>query len=256
MLWGVRALKASDLAELAEIAERVDAAAFEAGVLQLLRRHVGFDVALFRRKRDYGPISEGLDPGLLRAAAPYWPVFVEEWSRVGSLAPVERQQGVTTDLEMYGEQRFQRLTVHRVFAKPAGDIRGASVLSQWQGRTVAHLVLGRGQRGRFQPRELERLRAFSPLIRMAEALRYVQSKCLELAPPPGPAAAAPRAATALSPREQQVASYLALGYSNEQIAAACGTSLYTVRNQLSRAYAKLGVATRAEAVGALLRPPR
>jgi hypothetical protein len=117
----MRPLVASDLAELQEIAERADVAAFEAGLLELVRKHVGFDVALFRRKCDYGAVSEGLDSRLLRSAAPFWPEFVAEWSRIGSFALIDRQQGVTTDLEMYGEQRFRRLLVYRVFAKPAGE---------------------------------------------------------------------------------------------------------------------------------------
>ncbi|MDD9947519.1 MAG: LuxR C-terminal-related transcriptional regulator [Myxococcales bacterium] len=59
----------------------------------------------------------------------------------------------------------------------------------------------------------------------------------------------------LSPRELEVLSYLPLGYTNKQIALALGTSAGTVRNQLSNAYLKLGVACRAEAVGVLLRMP-
>jgi DNA-binding CsgD family transcriptional regulator len=251
----MRALRATDLAEVAELAESGEVIDFEAGLLELLRRHVGFDVALFRRKLGYGQVSVGFDPGLLRSVAPHWPEFVAEWGRTGGLLRLERQRGVTTDLESYGEQGFQRLSAYQRLAKPAGEIRCASVCSVWQGRTVAHLLLGRARRGRFHERELERLRAFSPAIRLAESLLYVQSKCRELAPPvesQQPAAAD----VALTPRERQVASYLELGYSNEQIATACGTSLYTVRNQLSRAYAKLGVATRAEAVSALLRQSR
>jgi DNA-binding CsgD family transcriptional regulator len=255
----MRALRASDLAELSEVAERADVADFDAGVLELLRRHVGFDVALFRRKGDYGRVSVGFDPGLLRAAAPHWRMFIEEWYRLGGEAHVDRHGGVMSDLEMYGEQRFRRLAAYRLFAKPAGDIRCVSLLSRWQGRTVAHLMLGRGQRGRFRDRELDRLRAFAPLIRMSEALRYAQGRVPEAQPslvPATPAALDSARAAVLSSRERQVASYLELGYSNHQIAVACGTSVYTVRNQLSSAYAKLGVATRAEAVRALLRPQR
>jgi DNA-binding CsgD family transcriptional regulator len=59
----------------------------------------------------------------------------------------------------------------------------------------------------------------------------------------------------LTERERELLSYLGLGYTNEQIASACGVSPYTVRNQLSRAYSKLGVATRAEAVAALRGSP-
>jgi len=61
--------------------------------------------------------------------------------------------------------------------------------------------------------------------------------------------AARRAApTPLSEREREVLSYLPLGYTNRQIAQALGSATRTVRNQLSRAYEKLGVGSRAEAV--------
>jgi DNA-binding NarL/FixJ family response regulator len=40
----------------------------------------------------------------------------------------------------------------------------------------------------------------------------------------------------------------ALGYTNREIALACGTSFRTVRNQLSAVYAKLGAANRTEAL--------
>jgi DNA-binding CsgD family transcriptional regulator len=52
----------------------------------------------------------------------------------------------------------------------------------------------------------------------------------------------------LTAREREVLSYLRLGYTNREIAAACGTSPRTVRNQLSTVFEKLGAATRAEAV--------
>ncbi len=47
--------------------------------------------------------------------------------------------------------------------------------------------------------------------------------------------------------------YLHLGYTNEQIGLALGTRPRTVRNQLTAVYRKLGVATRAEAVGLVAR---
>jgi DNA-binding CsgD family transcriptional regulator len=48
-----------------------------------------------------------------------------------------------------------------------------------------------------------------------------------------------------------VLDYLRLGYTNREIGLALGTQERTVRNQLSGVYAKLGVSTRAEAVGRL-----
>jgi DNA-binding NarL/FixJ family response regulator len=53
----------------------------------------------------------------------------------------------------------------------------------------------------------------------------------------------------LSTREREILSYLRLGYTNREIGLALGTSFRTVRNQLSHLFEKLGVSTRAEAVG-------
>jgi DNA-binding NarL/FixJ family response regulator len=57
----------------------------------------------------------------------------------------------------------------------------------------------------------------------------------------------------LSRREREVVELVALGYTNAEIAAALGTSLLSVRNQLSRVFRKAGVTTRAELVGLLAR---
>ena len=145
----------------------------------------------------------------------------------------------------------------RVNQETWAEKAGVSLLSWRGGRCVAHLRLARGH-GEFKAAELERLRAFMPQIQLSETLRYVQSKLPE-------AAAAPTSdvsdeseiwARRLSARERDIVSYLGLGYTNEQIAAACGSSPHTIRNQLSRAYAKLGVASRAEAVSVLARRAR
>ncbi len=53
----------------------------------------------------------------------------------------------------------------------------------------------------------------------------------------------------LTAREREVLDYLHLGFTNEQIGVALGTRPRTIRNPLTAVYRKLGVATRAEAVG-------
>jgi DNA-binding CsgD family transcriptional regulator len=52
----------------------------------------------------------------------------------------------------------------------------------------------------------------------------------------------------LSERELEIARFLALGYSNAEIAAALFLSVNTVKTHLNHLYAKLGVGTRTEAV--------
>lgn len=61
--------------------------------------------------------------------------------------------------------------------------------------------------------------------------------------PPGPGPA-----SALTDREAEVLSYLADGWSNEEIADRLGIGVRTVRFHLDRIYRKLGVGRRTEAV--------
>jgi len=55
----------------------------------------------------------------------------------------------------------------------------------------------------------------------------------------------------LSPREQQVARMVGLGYTNKTIAGVLEISLYTVSTHLRRIFAKLDVSTRAAMVAVL-----
>ena len=60
-------------------------------------------------------------------------------------------------------------------------------------------------------------------------------------------------AVALTTAEHGVLRWVAAGRSNAQIGLCTGRSEKTVRNQLTRVYAKLGVANRAEAVAVHMR---
>jgi DNA-binding NarL/FixJ family response regulator len=60
----------------------------------------------------------------------------------------------------------------------------------------------------------------------------------------------------LSPRETQVATLVARGLQNKEIAALLGTSVDTVRKQTIRIYAKTGVSGRVQLTVLLSRPAR
>lgn len=57
----------------------------------------------------------------------------------------------------------------------------------------------------------------------------------------------------LSGQERQLLDWLAAGRTNAQIGCCAGRSEKTIRNQLTRVYAKLGVVNRSEAVAVYLR---
>ena len=63
---------------------------------------------------------------------------------------------------------------------------------------------------------------------------------------------ASRAHVPLSPREQEIARMIELGYPNKTIAATLGISTWTVSTHLRRMFAKLGVRSRAALVARLL----
>jgi DNA-binding NarL/FixJ family response regulator len=58
----------------------------------------------------------------------------------------------------------------------------------------------------------------------------------------------PSAFSALSPRERELATLISEGLDNAQIAARLAISEKTVRNHITRIFAKLGVETRAQAI--------
>jgi DNA-binding CsgD family transcriptional regulator len=64
----------------------------------------------------------------------------------------------------------------------------------------------------------------------------------------------PRPVRTLTPRERELVAEILKGQSNRAIAACLGTSVQTVRNQLTLLYRKLGVSSRLE-LAARCRPP-
>lgn len=70
----------------------------------------------------------------------------------------------------------------------------------------------------------------------------------------GDDAASRAAGHGLTAREVEILDMVAAGRTNKEIAAACFLAEKTVKNHINRIFAKLGVATRAEAVSLWLRP--
>jgi DNA-binding CsgD family transcriptional regulator len=220
------------------IVEILDAAAvaetwldYEQPLLGALDRTIGFDLAFCVRKAGFGPHSPGFDAGVRRATADRIHDYGCE------LAPMRRdalrRQGVAIDVEFFGRTALQRTRTYRDMIAPH---RGDSTLLVFMGTPEtgeATVVLGR-TRSSFKDSDLQTLAAARSLLVVCE--RAVASR-VSGEPP-----------VALTPRERELLGYLRLGYTNRDIALACGTSFRTVRNQMSKLFAKLEVATRAEAV--------
>ena len=211
-----------------------DAGAFERALLPLLERSVGFDVAFFETK------AAGRPPTVFGAApAPLAPTAEQGARYEAELAPVKRaalaRRGVAVDSEVLGLAAMRARSYYREQMAPVGGRHSLLAYASLRGREVAGFILGRTG-GRFANRDVAGLEELLPSIALAAA---------SFAGPVTPRGIA----VDLSPRERDVLDYLCLGYTNAEIARACGTSPNTVRNQLAIVFRKIGATTRAEAVG-------
>jgi DNA-binding CsgD family transcriptional regulator len=233
-------LSIAHLNEMAAIAAEVsNPASYESELFRVIGGVVGAEVAFFKRNGAAGPVVRGLDAAWL--AAGERSLFDCRHEMDDVLVAARRQGGVAVDLDVLGIRTLERKRYYQALVKPSGGTCTALLPVWWRGQYLTVLVLGQS-RG-FRAREIEQLQRIAPTLQLCEVSRRVWL-------PPAPAGGA-RVVPALTSAEHDVVSYLPLGYSNAQIARARGNTERTVRNQLSSAYAKLGVGSRAEAVAVL-----
>ena len=234
-------------------------AAFEASVLEGLARDIGFDVAFFCGGDGIGEASLGFDAAVRPAASERWAEMSAECLEL--FAPARRSGGVIVDSEWFGA-RLGRLTYYDTIMRPHRGRTTLMAFLECRGVLLGELVLGRCRGSApFSAADGASLRRLVPVLSLSRHayLRGVGKGACDARLAPAGAVAG----VALTAREHEVLGYLHLGYTNQQIAAALGSAPRTVRNQLSSAYQKLGVASRAEAVAWSLgqgaggaRPPR
>ena len=220
-------------------------AAFEASVLEQLDRQIGCDVAFFCGGDGVGEASLGLDPAVRPLATQRWAEMSAECLEM--LTPARRQGGVIVDSEWFGA-RLGRLTYHDVFMRPHRGRTTLVAFLECRGVLSGELAIGRCRGSSpFSEADAAALRRLVPVLSLSRHA-YLggvgKGVCGTRLTP----ARATSGTPALTAREREVLGYLHLGYTTEQIAVALGSAPRTVRNQLSSAYAKLGVASRAEAV--------
>jgi DNA-binding CsgD family transcriptional regulator len=231
---------AADALSLADIAVAAEGAAdYERQALQLIRRRLGFDVGLVVRDDCPGDGSVGVDPAVMRRCAKLWARFAIDATDVVTAAA--RSGGVAVDLDVLGARRLLAASHYRYMMRPHSGRSTALLVLPWRGRPLAIVSIGRCTTT-FRHGELAYLRTLVPTLALCEATLRRPGRT----PAANPDLRA--AASRLTPREREVLGYLGLGYTNEQIALACGNAPRTVRNQLSRVYSTLGVGSRAEAV--------
>lgn len=221
-------------------------AAFEASVLEQLARQIGCDVAFFCGGDGVGEASLGLDPGVRPVATQRWAEMSAECLEM--LAPARRHGGVIVDSEWFGA-RLGRLTYYDTFMRPHRGRTTLVAFLECRGVLSGELALGRCRGSSpFTEADAAALRRLVPVLSLSRHAYLGGVGKGVCGARLSPVAAAADCDPGLTAREREVLGYLHLGYTNEQIAVALGSAPRTVRNQLSSAYAKLGVASRAEAV--------
>ncbi len=218
--------------ELLELAsESLGVEDFRTRVSQHFREWLDADVALLATLEPWGHAPAGFEPATAAALEAHWDAYGRELAPVRASAA---RHGSSSDREVLG-CALERTRVYREVMAPSGGHESLLALPAFRNRLLGLLMVGR------------RRRSFSRAARgrmatLAAGVAVTLTAVL-IAPPVAP--------PELTAAERDLLEYLQLGHSTRDIALARGRSVYTVRNQLSRLYRKLGVANRTEAVGAM-----
>ena len=204
---------------------------YERTLFDTLEARIGFDVGFCIRPDGIGEHTRGFEPAVRRRIEGQLARYATEQALLKRVA--HQRGGVVVDREVLGPAQLMRTRTYREIMLPH---QGRCTLLTYVGPMSAPtslLVLGRTGS--------DFSAAVQACMSQARSLLQVCERALQGATA---AARTPR----LTARERELLAYLRLGYSNPQIASACGTSFRTVRNQLTQLFGKLEVATRAEAV--------
>jgi DNA-binding CsgD family transcriptional regulator len=212
-----------------------DRESYERTVLDHFDRTIGYDVALFVRDRP-GLVTPGFDPAVLATYRERLQVYRDELRPFiqASIAA----QGVGVDTEFFSPRELERTRYKDEVLRPMHGRTTLMGVLVFGGQPVGSIILGRSRPRPFTESDKQYLRAALPALSVAEvATQAAHSRTVK-----------PATRVSLTARENEILDYLKLGYTNREIALACGTSFRTVRNQLSAVFAKLGVTNRTEAL--------
>jgi DNA-binding CsgD family transcriptional regulator len=232
--------------ELCEVAlSATDIAGYRRRALELLSIHIEFDAALFHELSPRVPLARAGIIGLaLEAIAKHTSGWDETALRLQPLLETALHQcGVATDVEAFPARTKSRKEWERRVAKPL-SIR--SVLAGHlchRDRVMSALLLMRRQAA-FTLSERLWMTELLPSLTLGDA--YWQQ-----AEPQGYAGLLAEPVCRdqrLTERQRQVVEGVAVGRTNQQIAAALGVSPHTVRNLLAEVSKRLGAGNRADVV--------
>jgi DNA-binding CsgD family transcriptional regulator len=218
---------------------------WRSAALAELQRWIGFDYGVVWTPGQASGVVNGFDVAFLRRVQARGDTFADDVQAL--VAGALQRGGVGVDCETLDARRRDRSAFYREIIWPVGSRGFLTVPLCAGGEIVAMMQLGRGnaQAARFEDvasrERLAHVRAIFALAERAHAPTLKKTDAI--------------AASDLTAREQEVVRYLTLGFTNKEIALACGTSANTVKNQLAAAFKKANVSTRAELTAWALSPP-
>jgi DNA-binding CsgD family transcriptional regulator len=214
----------------------------EVPILSLLEHHIGADTAFFIDKDGPTASIRGVVAEFGTELARAWPRLAKSPGARNLVSAAQAGNGVVVDSELFGSTLRQQY-YYQLVMEPVHGVATMFTVLPHRGRLKTELVLGRCSGSpEFSNADKALVASLVPTLSLA-VLAHHQKKADATRTTPSPR---------LTAREREVLGYLRLGYTNQQIGMALGTRERTVRNQLSSIYEKLGVATRAEAVGTLV----
>jgi DNA-binding CsgD family transcriptional regulator len=201
-------------------------------IFESLDRAVGFDTAMLLPFGGGEPITRNKSARQLASWDEGSKFYVSD---VGVLARAAAScSDVVSDIEALSARQRDRLQLYAGYLRPWHISNLLALFVRRGSRTLHGLALCRHARSRFAARELERTRSLLPSVAVATRLL--------------PSVPASSEEPDLTSRELQIVELVGRGLHNREIAAVCGTSPNTVRNQLVSIFEKLEVTTRGELV--------
>jgi DNA-binding CsgD family transcriptional regulator len=225
------------LAEAAS-SERVNASSFGARVLEECGRAIGFDVGYHGRPGWSAPVidaSVGLSTRRREQMIERGAIYTSELMPVKTAAMMNG--GVAIDSVVLGYGKQERCAYFLEVMHPDHGKHALFALGLFRGAIQSVTMMGRTGRA-FSDSEVAIARKIVPILGLAAAATIQPNTASHLL---------------LSKNETSLVDYVALGFTNREIALALGISPNTVRNRLSALYTKIGAANRAELI-ALVRP--
>jgi DNA-binding CsgD family transcriptional regulator len=223
------------IAELAVLAHAsVTREAFRAEALSRMARLLGFDAGII-----YDPPTSPGAQGSVHGFDPwYWHHFAAEAQRLAPdseplLRAATSCAGVSLDTDVLDVATRSKLGFYSEIVYPVGVWQFLTLVLPRRGSSPAIAQLGRtGGFGSYRSAQIQAAERMVPILSLAESV-FLQ-------PPLAHTPAVHQALDGLSPREREVATLIARGLQNKEIAALLGTTVNTVRKQSIRVFAKTG----------------